>query len=108
MPVTLAFLSARAIFGALLMFVALAAGAVATYFNLRLAKGPREKAFTSRVCVVSWLVVALMLACAYFLPSPYRFYSTALFLLVCPMLVYKWAHTHALIRMLEQQDVEED
>ena len=90
------------------MVVALAAGVVATYYNVRLARGPREKSFTVRVCIASWLVVAWMLACAYFLPSPYRFYSTGLFLLVCPLLVYKWAHTHALIRMLEQQDAEEE
>ena len=101
-------ISATAFSGGMIMGTGLIVGIVATYYNIRQSKGPKERSFSIRVCVASWLVVAWMLACAYFLPSPYRFYSTALFLLICPLLVYKWAHTHALIRMVEQQEPEED
>jgi hypothetical protein len=108
MTMPLAILSARAIFGGLLMGAALLVGVVATYYNIHQSRGPKERSFTVRVCVASWLVVAWMLACAYFLPSPYRFYTTAAFLVICPLLVYKLAHTQALIRMVEQQEPEED
>jgi hypothetical protein len=100
-------LSSRAIMGLVLMGLSLLGGAVATYFNVHNAVGPKERAFAARVCTVSWLIAASMLIFVYFLPSPHRFVVAGLYLLICPPLVYKWTNTHQLIRMIEQRELEE-
>lgn len=100
-------LSARAITGLILMGVALLGGAVATYYNVHNAVGPKERVFTTRVCTISWIVAVSMLLTVYFLPSPYRFVAAALYLIICPPLVYKWTNTHQLIRIIELRELEE-
>lgn len=101
-------LSARATIGLVIMATAIGGGILATYYNVRNAIGPKEKAFVSQVCVVSWLIVFSLLLFAYFLPSPHRFVVAALYLIVCPLLVYRWTNKHQLIRMIEQRDAEEE
>ena len=100
-------LSARAIIGLLVMGTAILGGVVATYYNVRNVSGPKERAFVIQVCTVSWLIVLSLLLFAYFLPSPHRFIVAGLYLVVCPMMVYRWTNKHQLIRMIEERDAEE-
>ena len=100
-------LSARAMMGMVLMGVALLGGVLATYYNVHNAVGPKEKAFTTRVCTISWIVAVSMLLTVYFLPSPIRFVAAALYLIICPPLVYKWTNTHQLIRIIELRELDE-
>ncbi|MFH0908279.1 MAG: hypothetical protein V1929_05920 [bacterium] len=101
-------LSARAVIGGVVMGAAFLGGIVATYYNMRNAIGPKEKAFVVQVCAVTWLIVLSMLLFAYFLPSPHRFVVAGIYLIICPLLVFRWTNKHQLIRMIEQRDAEEE
>ncbi len=101
-------LSARAIIGLLVMGMAILGGIIATYYNVRNVAGPKERTFVIQVCTVSWLIVLSLLLFAYFLPSPHRFVVAGLYLVVCPLMVFRWTNKHQLIRMIEERDVEED
>lgn len=100
-------LSARAIIGFLVMGVAISGGIVATYYNVRNVSGPKERVFVVQVCTVSWLIVLSLLLFAYFLPSPHRFVVAGLYLIVCPLMVFRWTNKHQLIRMIEERDGED-
>jgi ABC-type transport system involved in multi-copper enzyme maturation permease subunit len=101
-------LSARAILGILVMGTAILGGVIATYYNVRNVSGPKERAFVVQVCTVSWLIVFSLLLLTYFLPSPHRFVVAALYLLVCPLMVYRWTNKHQLIRMIEERSEPDD
>lgn len=101
-------LSARAIIGLLVMGVAISGGIVATYYNVRNVSGPKERSFVIQVCTVSWLIVLSLLLFAYFLPSPHRFIVSGLYLVICPLMVFRWTNKHQLIRMIEERDVEDE
>jgi peptidoglycan/LPS O-acetylase OafA/YrhL len=100
-------LSFKFIFGLLLVAIALGVGIIASVHNVRNARGPKERAFVLRACVVIWIVVLSMLACMYFLPSPYRYIALFVYLVISPILIYRWSTTHQLIRLLEQRDMDE-
>ena len=97
-------LSLQAIFGLTLVAIALIGGGVATYANVRNARGPRERAFVWRVCVAGWALIISMLALMYLLPVPYRYLTIFVYFVICPWLIYRWSNTHQLIRILEQRE----
>jgi hypothetical protein len=97
-------LSLQAIFGITLVAIALIGGGVATYANVRHARGPRERTFVWRVCVAGWALIISMLALMYLLPAPYRYLTIFVYFVICPWLIYRWSNTHQLIRILEQRE----
>lgn len=97
-------LSLQAITGITLVAVALIGGGVATYANVRNARGPRERAFVWRVCVAGWSLIVSMLALMYLLPAPYRYLTVFVYFVICPWLIYRWSNTHQLIRILEKRE----
>lgn len=99
-------LSARAIVGLTLILAAVIGGAYASYVNIRNARGPRERRFVMRACAVGWLMVFSMLALIYWLPAPARYFVAAAYFIAAPLLIYRWALTHQMIRLLEQRDRE--
>lgn len=97
-------LSASAIVGLTLVSVALVGGGIATYANIRNARGPRERAFVIRICVAGWTLILSMLALMYWLHPPYRYITVFVYFFVTPWLIYRWSNTHQLIRILEQRE----
>lgn len=97
-------LSFKVMLGLVLTVIALMGGAAASYLNVRNARGPKERAFVWRVCVVAWTVIVSMLLAVYFLPPPWRYFAAGGYFVVCPILVYRWATTHQLIRMVEERE----
>jgi len=97
-------LSLQAITGITLVAIALIGGGVATYANVRNARGPRERAFVWRVCVAGWSLIVSMLALMYLLPAPYRYLTVFVYFVICPWLIYRWSNTHQLIRILEKRE----
>lgn len=90
------------IVGAIIMAVAIVAGLVGTWHNLREAEGPRERRFVLWTSIACWLLVASMLAFIYLVKPPYRYFVVLGYLIVCPILVFKWSTTHQLLRRLDQ------
>lgn len=99
--------SATTIFGLVLVSVALIGGGVATYANIRNAKGPRERAFVLRICIAGWAIILSMLALMYVLEPPYRYITAFAYFVVTPWLIYRWSTTHQLIRILESRERDE-
>lgn len=97
-------LSLQVIFGLLLVCVALVGGGVATIANVRNARGPRERTFVWKVCFAGWGLILSMLALMYLLHPPWRYITVFAYFVVCPWLIYRWSHTHQLIRILEQRE----
>lgn len=86
--------------------VALAGGLYASYVNIRNARGPRERKFVIRACAVGWALILSMLAVIYWLPAPYRYVAALIYFLAIPVLIYRWALTHQMIRLLDERDRE--
>lgn len=97
----------QAIVGLALVAVALVGGGIATYFNVRNARGPRERAFVLRVCIIGWALILSMLGLMYVLPPPYRYITVFVYFVVCPWLIYRWTNTHQLLRILDQRERDE-
>lgn len=97
-------LSIRAIIGITLLGVALIGGGYASYVNLRNARGPRERRFVARACVLGWAIVLSMLALVYWFPAPYRYVIALGYFIATPMLIYRWALTHQMLRVLDARE----
>jgi len=96
-------LTFKAIFGFSLLGLALVGGGWASWVNIRTARGPRERAFVIRICVVSWLLILSMLGLMYVLGSPYRYAAMLFYFIGLPLLIYRWSKTHQLIRLMEDR-----
>jgi hypothetical protein len=99
--------SIQVIVGATLMLVALAAGALGTWHNIRSAQGPRERRLVIRSSLALWLLVGSMLAVVYVAPTKYRFAVLLVYFIVCPILLYRWTLMHQLARLADQRDSDE-
>jgi hypothetical protein len=97
-------MSLKAIIGFSIMGVALLIGIVASVLSVSGAKGPKERQFVIRACLGWWAIILSMLVLLYYVPSPYRFYLFAGYLILYPVLIYKWSTLHQLIRMVEQRE----
>lgn len=89
------------------MLVALSAGALGTWHNIRSAQGPREHRLVVRSSLALWLLVGSMLAVVYISPSQYRFAVLLVYFIVCPILLYRWTLMHQLARLADQRDRDE-
>ena len=96
-------LSIKAIIGFSVMGVAIAIGIVASVLSVSSARGPKERQFVIRACLGWWTIILSMLVLLYYVPSPYRFYIFAGYLVLYPVLIYRWSTKHQLIRMIEQK-----
>lgn len=94
-------LTFKAMFGLTLLAIAIGGGGWASWVNIRQAQGPRERSFVIRICLISWLLILSMLGCMYALPSPLRYAAVLFYFAGLPLLIYRWAKTHQLIRKLE-------
>lgn len=96
-------LTLEAWIGAIVIVVALAGGAWGTLSCIRSAQGRRERAFVVRACLTMWALVAALLAAVAVLPSPWRYAVLLAFFIAAPILIYRMATVHQLIRLLEQR-----
>jgi len=92
------------IMGLVLLGVALVGGGLASWSNIRQTRGPRERSFVIRVCLLSWLLILSMLGLMYLLPAPYRYVAMLVYFVGLPILIYRWAKTHQLIRQLDARE----
>ncbi len=97
-------LSVRAWVGITLILAVLAAGMAVGYLNVKRARGPKERRFVRRACLATWGLVLLFLFCLFGLPSPYRYLSAAGFFVLLPLLMFRWATQHQLVRRIDAQD----
>ncbi|HMP76176.1 MAG TPA: hypothetical protein PKE12_07770 [Kiritimatiellia bacterium] len=97
-------LSGKIIVGLVLVGLALTGGGYASYTNVRDARGPRERRFVIRVCVLGWLLILSMLALVYALPAPYRYITALVYFVVTPVIIYRWSLTHQLLRVLDERE----
>jgi hypothetical protein len=73
-------------------------GAAGTYFSIRNARGPRERAFVVKASVITWVAVIAFLAGLLVLPSPYRFGLWAPYAILLAYGVRAWNRSQARIR----------
>ena len=92
------------LFGLLLVVICGVVGIYASWSNVRSAKGPKEKAFVRRSCVITFLAITTLLALMYFLPSPYRFLVLIPYLGLVPVFIYRSVTRRQLIRVLDERD----
>jgi hypothetical protein len=89
--------------GGILFATAFVIGGLASYRNVRDSRGPRERRYVLRMCVLTWVVILSMLVSAYVLHPPWLYYVVGAYFVVTPVLFYRWAHTHQLIREMERR-----
>lgn len=85
-------------FGALILII----GTLATFKNVRSAKGPKERAFVARSNISAWIVVCLFFSLLYFVRHPYNYLIVLLYFAVFPFAVYQFCTRRLLIRRLEE------
>ncbi len=95
------FLAGGVIFG-----LAFIVGGLASYRNVRDCRGPQERRYVLRMCALSWVIILSMLACAYLLHPPWLYYVIGGYFVVTPVLFYRWARNHQLIREKERRAAE--
>lgn len=100
-------LSFKALFGLIFVLLALIGGLYASYANLRNARGPRERRFVARACVLGWLLILSMIVLIFSLPAPFRYFVALVYFIGAPILIYRWAITHQMLRLLDQRDADE-
>jgi hypothetical protein len=87
-----------------LLGIALLVGIVLTILNVRDAKGPKERRFVRRACAGIWALVALFIAAEFYLGPPHRYIAGAVFIVLVPLAVYRWAMQHQMIREIESRE----
>jgi len=96
-------LTAKAVFGIAVTLLALAMGAVFTYFNIAKSEGPRERKFVFRNCLVVWIVLSACMLLVVLLRSPYHYIPLGSLLILFPVLIYRMSIRHQLVRELERR-----
>ena len=92
------------LFGLLLVVMCGVVGIYASWSNVRSAKGPKEKAFVRRSCVITFLAITTLLALMYYLPSPYRYLVLIPYLALVPAFIYRSVTRRQMIRILEDRE----
>ncbi len=92
------------LFGLLLVVACAGIGLYASWSNVRNAKGPKEKAYVRRNCIIVFVSVAISLALMYVLPSPYRFLVLIPYLVFVPMYIHRSVTRRQLIRVLDERE----
>ena len=96
-------MSTALLVGSGIFITAFVIGGVASYRNIRDARGPKERSYVVRVCALSWGIILSMLVFAYLLPPPWLYVVVGAYFLTTPVLFFRWATTHQLIRKLESR-----
>lgn len=104
---TMVNVSTELIIGLTLLTVTLAGGVAGTISSLRACRGARERRFVIRAFAGIWSLFAAFVASVVFLPSPYRWVAGGILLVLMPVLIYRWATQHQLIRILEERAASE-
>ncbi len=91
------------IIGGVLFATAFLIGGLASYKNITSSKGPLERRYVTRMCAMSWGLVISMLAFAFFLNPPWLYAVIGAYFVITPVLFYRWATTHQLIREKERR-----
>jgi len=92
--------------GLLITGAALGIGGLATYTNIRNARGPRERRFVLWHCVAAWTAMLLLLFLVVLTPFPWSIVWLALYFVHLPIAIYRFASKHQLIRILEAREME--
>ena len=78
-------------------------GVIGTYFTTRNANGPRERAFTIKVTILGWIVIAHSIAGLFLIPSEYKFLVLIAYAVILLFGVRKWNETQFRIRNVESE-----
>jgi len=90
--------------GLLITGAALLGGGLATYTNIRNARGPRERRFVSWNCVAAWTAILLLLFLVILTPFPWNGIWLILYFVHLPIAIYRFASKHQLLRILEARE----
>lgn len=82
----------------------LALGLVLSWLNVRGSQGPKERRYVTRACTGSLVLMLVVVGGGYFLESPYRYIVMLIGLFGIPVLIYRSAKVHLLIREMESRD----
>jgi Ca2+/Na+ antiporter len=99
-------MSTAFIIGGVIFATAVAIGGLASFRNIREARGPKERSYVLRACAISWSIILSMLVSAYLLHPPWLYLVMAAYFVVTPVLFFRWATTHQLIREVERREAE--
>jgi hypothetical protein len=81
--------------------IGLLGGVAGTYFTIKNARGPRERAFVIRAAIVSWVLVLAFLGAMLILPSPLRYWLWLPCGILLPLGVLWWNRRQSRIRREE-------
>ncbi len=89
-----------------LLALALGGGFLASATCVRNTRGPKEHAYVVSHCVGAWLVIFLLFAVMYVVPSPYRYLLLIPYFVHLPIATYRFTLRQQIIRHREEQDAE--
>ena len=89
---------------ACLVVVCSLGGILGTYISLKSAKGRRGRVFIRRCAAICWSTVMCYCGLLFFLPKPYRFFMSILYVILLLIGTSKVRKKHMEIRKLESGD----
>ena len=81
----------------------LVGGCIGTYFSIKNTNGPQESAFMVKVSVVTWIAIALFLACLLFVPKPYNYLAWLVYGICLPLGIKFSNREQEKIRQMENE-----
>ena len=81
--------------------IGFAGGLVGTYFSIRSASGPKERAFVIRAAVTLWVAISSFLLLLFLLPHPWRYLLWVPYGVFLPLAIIYWNKRQTNIRKEE-------
>ncbi len=89
--------------GMAILILAIGAGAVAAWLNIRSCPGPRERQLVGICTLVVWALIGLLLWLMAILPSPGRYFLLIPYFTALPWFVYRVSVRRQKLRRLERR-----
>jgi len=94
----------RVVAGLLLGLFVLAISVAAGRSSVARAEGRREKAFIRRAGFFTAGLVLVFILCLFYLPSPYKWFTTVNFLLLVPLSIRRWSPRLLLLQRADERE----
>ena len=85
--------------------IGLAGGVVGTYFSIKNARGPGERAFMIKASIIGWVAILLFLGLLLTLPNPYKWFMWVPYSILLPLGI---VYSNKKLRNIRQEESQDD
>ena len=82
--------------------VGIIGGLIGSYFGIKNAKGPKERAFMTKAVIICWIAIIAFLALLFYLPKPFNYLLWIPYVIALPLAIRYWNKKQQGIRTEEE------